>query len=45
MPGGRRVAAHGRTGETLTFTVDEYNAKGAWRINVTVLAGEQAAAQ
>ena len=35
----------GRTGETLTFTVDEYNAKGAWRINVTVLAGEQAAAQ
>ena len=35
----------GRTGETLTFTVDEYNAKGAWRITVTVLAGEQAAAQ
>ena len=35
----------GRTGETLTFTVDENNAQGAWRINVTVLAGEQAAAQ
>ena len=35
----------GRTGETLTFTVDENNAQGAWRITVTVLAGEQAAAQ
>ena len=35
----------GRTGETVTFTVDENNAQGAWRITVTVLAGEQAAAQ
>ena len=35
----------GQTGETVTFTVDENNAQGAWRITVTVLAGEQAAAQ